>query len=215
VHPNNDEDCSEPDVDHDCDGYTAHEERGGDPAHSLYHPDADGDGYGDPTVLMSGCYAEPGWVLDRSDCDDTDPTVHPGGVEVCDDLDRDEDCDGLVDNYDPSVTLTDTLYLDRDRDGYGDPGEPIAACDPGPDRVVDASDCDDLRPHVHPGATDVFGDGIDHDCDGTDYPRATSEPGGCGCTTGGSSAPSATWLLLALWGHRRWRLGRALPRTTA
>lgn len=45
------------------------------------------------------------------DCDDADPTVHPGADEVCDGLDQ--DCDGLVDEGVPS-----------DGAGCRDPGRP-------------------------------------------------------------------------------------------
>ena len=52
---------------------------------------------------------------------------------------------------------------DRDGDGYGTPGGP--AC------TYTASDCDDARAGVHPGAREVCGavtcdDGLDNDCDG-------------------------------------------------
>lgn len=36
------------------------------------------------------------------------------------------------------------------------------------DGYVSDEDCDDYDPHVHPGATDFCGDGIDQDCDGAD-----------------------------------------------
>lgn len=61
-----------------------------------YYRDADSDTYGDPTTARrSPLDPSEGEVSNGDDCDDTDPTVHPGAVETYDG--RDEDCDGLVD----------------------------------------------------------------------------------------------------------------------
>ena len=51
------------------------------------------------------------------DCDDSDAAVNPGATEVCDGIDN--DCDGLTDSADDSVTGTSTFYADADGDGYG------------------------------------------------------------------------------------------------
>jgi len=50
--------------------------------------DRDSDGYGDP--------ASPSCPYPQLDCDDTNPNVNPGTVEICDDG-IDNDCDGLID----------------------------------------------------------------------------------------------------------------------
>ena len=44
-----------------------------------------------------------GHVTDATDCDDTDPAIHPAAAESCDPLSTDEDCDGLADDADPSA----------------------------------------------------------------------------------------------------------------
>ncbi|MBK7755179.1 MAG: putative metal-binding motif-containing protein [Deltaproteobacteria bacterium] len=44
------------------------------------------------------------------DCDETDASVHPGGIELCNE--RDDACDGEVDEG-----VTTTYYADADADG--------------------------------------------------------------------------------------------------
>jgi hypothetical protein len=56
------------------------------------YEDADGDGVGDQ--IAWACGVGPGIVATGGDCDDADASVHPGAVELCDDVDS--DCDGLL-----------------------------------------------------------------------------------------------------------------------
>lgn len=59
--------------------------------------DADGDGYGDANGgTVTACTPVAGQVLDDSDCDDTDPDIHPGKRESCDGVD--ENCNLIVDD---------------------------------------------------------------------------------------------------------------------
>ena len=62
--------------------------------------DGDHDGHGASTAAavlkcLKDGKAWPDYSLIKDDCDDSDSTKFPGGVEVCDD--KDNDCDGLVD----------------------------------------------------------------------------------------------------------------------
>ena len=104
------------------------------------------------------------------DCDDADPTVHPGAVEGCDGVDQ--DCDGEIDEDAGPV-----WFLDADGDGWGDWNQSVQACAavavPGP--VTDrAGDCDDSDGAVGPHATEVPANGIDEDCDGVDGPAVVA-----------------------------------------
>ncbi len=82
------------------------------------------------------------------DCNDDDATIHPGAVDACYDG-IDSDCDS---------TFSDD---DCDHDGYA-----ILTASDAPDDPT--KDCDDTDATVHPGATEIAGDGIDQDCSGAD-----------------------------------------------
>ena len=61
----------------------------------MFFADTDLDGYGSPADSLELCDAITGYVADNNDCDDADPKVSPGEVEVCDGVDN--NCDGQVD----------------------------------------------------------------------------------------------------------------------
>ena len=125
--------------------------------------DADGDGFGDAAAGTMGCAGAPGFSLDATDCDDDDDAVFPGATEVVGDH-VDQDCDGL-----------EECFVDSDADGFADDAGTTApstddTCDGAglADADTPATDCDDTDAAVNPDATDVPGDGVDQDCDGTD-----------------------------------------------
>ena len=97
------------------------------------------------------------------DCDDTNPTIHPGAVEVCDGIDQ--DCDGVADE---DASDAPTWYLDGDSDGAGDPAVSVTACAAPADHVDTGDDCDDADSAVAPGAVEQPGDEVDQDCDGAE-----------------------------------------------
>ena len=101
-----------------------------------FYADADGDGFGDPTVVLRDCEQPPAYVANFDDCDDGDASVGP-----------------LL-----------TWYVDADGDGYGGEVE-LLDCDRPSGAVELGGDCDDADLAVNPGALEVCGGG-DEDCDG-------------------------------------------------
>jgi len=166
IHPNADEICDG--IDNDCSGRIDDTPIDG----TARYTDEDGDGYGVEPTFLACSEAEGAFTV--GDCDDTDPTVHPGASDDdCDGVDN--DCDGLTDGDERY-----TGFVDSDGDGHGDPDQPTEACDPST-IAPEGDDCDDTSSTVSPSAPEVCGNDTDNDCDGT-Y--------GAGCGFSGSaSAP--------------------------
>ncbi len=130
----------------------------------LWYADNDSDLYGDPTLSFETCMPPDTAVEDNTDCNDREPTIHPGASEVC--SGTDEDCDGLIDGSDPDLDLSTatTYYGDADADGFGDAATPILACEPEDGTSTNSLDCDDTRDDIHPDAQEICS-GTDEDCD--------------------------------------------------
>jgi MYXO-CTERM domain-containing protein len=172
-----------------------------------YYDDQDGDQWGDANHLhlLRVCSAPAGMSATSGDCDDSRSDIHPTASELCDGVDN--DCDGTVDQN-PASQLRS--YADSDRDGYGDAGQirTSATCSPPEGTTADATDCDDTRGDVHPGAPEQC-DGIDTNCDGQVDPEPcgeVQEEPPCGCSHGPATGPAAG-VLAMLWLRRRRRAG--------
>lgn len=148
VHPNATEVCD--DVDTDCDGV-------GDSPPTWFR-DADGDGYGALLNTVQICVMPSGYVSDSSDCNDGDRGVHPLATETCDN--RDEDCDGVVDNGAGTI-----WYVDADNDRYGDASQSQTFCNQPSGYSQIADDCDDHNASISPSGTETCNN-ADDNCDG-------------------------------------------------
>ena len=98
------------------------------------------------------------------DCDDSDSDINSNAVEVYYDG-VDQDCDGMSDYDQDGDGYEDVAYGgddcdDTDSSTYGD--------DDGDGYLDCVDDCDDGDSTSNPGGTEICGDGIDQDCDGSD-----------------------------------------------
>ncbi len=174
IHPDAIElcDAADPGIDEDCDDLVNDQDPSVDLSGSGWWEDADYDGYGNPDVPGASCEppAEVNVADNADDCDDSKDSISPDAVEVCGVAD--EDCDGLVDDADPSVDPLSFVQwgLDADGDGFGIDVGWVAACSSALYGVDLASgvDCNDDAPDQYPGLHEICNDTIDQDCSGAD-----------------------------------------------
>ncbi len=169
-HPGATEVCDNSNTDEDCDN-TADDSDTSVLASTKttwwYDFDQDGFGRPDASQALTRCDSPSSfYVANDDDCDDDSRLTYPGATEFCDDLDIDQDCDGLADDDDPSVSLAfKTFYRDLDGDGYGITDVAIERCDLVSGYAREDGDCDPDDAQAYPGAPETC-DGEDDDCDG-------------------------------------------------
>jgi hypothetical protein len=142
-----------------------------------YWRDNDGDHYGLAEAGWTmNCSPPPYFSIDQGDCNDNDPTIHPGATEVCDG--KDNNCNGTVDEGLESVVQCE----DKDGDGHGIRNgatrmgcvanmKGFGLCD---------GDCNDTDPKIFPGAMETC-NFVDDNCDGMvdEQARPTCGEGWC------------------------------------
>ena len=85
TYPGASEACNE--VDDDCNGIVDN-----DIVFTDYFADTDGDGYGSGVATSSCSNLGAGYVTDNTDCNDTQSTISPSALEICNGID--DDCSG-------------------------------------------------------------------------------------------------------------------------
>ena len=160
-----DEDCDDsnslinPQADEICDGFDNNcDGQIDEDVQEIFYIDSDNDGFGDISTAIEACEAPDGYVVNGSDCNDTDDTAFPGAEEICDQIDN--NCNDEIDEG-----LAEFFYNDADGDGFGDLGFPVEACQPAPGISQNSDDCDDQNVAINPTAEESC-DGIDNNCDG-------------------------------------------------
>ncbi|MDT8420514.1 MAG: Ig-like domain-containing protein, partial [Desulfuromonadales bacterium] len=136
-----------------------------------YYRDADNDAYGASADVSSTCDGSipAGYVALPGDCNDNDSSIKPGVADaICDGVD--DDCDGSIDEDFVSVG---------------------SSCGTGECASTGSTSCVgglivDSCTAGSPG-TEVCGDGIDQDCNGSDL----------SCSTGSDNTPTGTDVVVA------------------
>ncbi|MBI3239345.1 MAG: T9SS type A sorting domain-containing protein [Flavobacteriia bacterium] len=153
---------------------------------TTYYEDADNDTYGNSASTIQACTQPVGYVLNANDCDDNNSAITVATDQFYIDQDNDgfgstdvivtactqpagyvsnaDDCD----DTNNTITLGSTFYEDGDNDGFGNANSTIVDCTAPNGYVADSTDCDDTNNGINPNATDVLGNSIDENCDGTD-----------------------------------------------
>ncbi len=181
--------CDGADVDEDCDGASDDADSSLDTSTWLsFHPDADGDTYGDAASTVGACDASATALVDDSDCDDTDPWVSPDQSEEPWDYDGDGVLDWAIgDGVDQNCDGRETCYYDTDGDGDGEAWYWWDSADmdcTDANESATGGDCDEGNPSRSSLLPETVGDGVDNDCDGEEICYVDADRDGDGDEAG-------------------------------
>lgn len=124
---------------------------------NIYYADTDGDNFGDITNDSMACNIPLGYVTDSTDCDDTNPAIHPTLTDICNAID--DNCNGITDE-DAIFTI---YYLDNDGDLFGDEFIDSTSCNVLIGYVENNLDCNDENPDINPLSVEIC-NSIDDNC---------------------------------------------------
>ena len=97
------------------------------------------------------------------DCNDHNPAIHPGAPEVCNGVD--DNCNSVIDE-EGALGCT-VYYYDNDGDNFGTTDSKCLCASTGKYTATVNSDCNDNNAAINPNATEICGNGIDDNCDGS------------------------------------------------
>lgn len=126
---------------------------------TTYYADYDLDGFGDYSADSLSCSFPSGFVLNNTDCNDTDNAIFPDAEELCNGVD--DNCNALTDD---GIDFF-VFYADSDADTYGDVLHDTLSCSLVEGYIADASDCDDTNNYIHPFAVELC-NLMDDNCNG-------------------------------------------------
>jgi len=123
------------------------------------------------------CSTECNACILKRNCDSSKYCGHSGEPQLCSQIvavGQDTTCNGIDDDCDGNIDNGASwryYYRDADGDSYGNPSNQLYRCSQPSGYVTNNQDCNDIigvGATIHPGATEVCGDGIDQDCSDSD-----------------------------------------------